>query len=141
MIDSFRDEFNFLSNFYPASIWIDGERYPSVEHAFQAAKASDPASKKLIREARTAAMAKKLGKSVDMVPNWDTERVLVMRRLLQEKFKNPLLRSLLLVTENIPLVEGNTWHDTTWGVCNGVGSNLLGKLLMEIRDECRREEK
>jgi len=86
-------------------------------------------------------MAKKLGKSVDMVPNWDTERVLVMRRLLQEKFKNPLLRSLLLVTENIPLVEGNTWHDTTWGVCNGVGSNLLGKLLMEIRDECRREEK
>ena len=140
VIDSFREEFYFLSNFYPASIWVDGERHPTVEHAFQAAKALQPASKKLIREAKTAAMAKKLAKSVALVPNWDTERVLVMRRLLQEKFKNPLLRSLLLATEDIPLIEGNTWHDYFWGVCNGQGQNVLGKMLMEVRDECRKEE-
>lgn len=42
-------------------------------------------------------------------------------------------RKKLLATENALLVEGNTWNDTYWGVCNGVGKNTLGQLLMKIR--------
>lgn len=139
-IDSFRGDFGFLSNFYEASIWVDGERYPSVEHAYQAAKAGDETTKKMIREAKTPGIAKRLGQACRLAADWDTRKVSVMRTLVREKFKNPLLRSLLLATDNATLVEGNTWNDTTWGVCRGKGQNLLGKILMEIRDECRHEE-
>jgi ribA/ribD-fused uncharacterized protein len=139
-IDSFRGDFGFLSNFYEASIWVDGERYPSVEHAYQAAKAGDLATRKMIREAKTPGIAKKLGYSCQLPPDWDTRKVTVMRRLVTEKFKNPLLRSLLLATEDAVLVEGNTWNDTFWGVCRGKGQNWLGRILSEVRERCRAEE-
>ena len=64
----------------------------------------------------------------------------VVSCLLQEKFKNPLLRSMLLATEDVLLVESNTWGDRTWGVYKGAGENWLGRLLMEVRAECREEE-
>ena len=140
VIDRFRGEFAFLSNFYAASVWVDGERYPTLEHAYHAAKTSDPISKKLIREAATPSLAKRLGQGVQLPADWSTRRLTVMRSLLQEKFKNPLLRSMLLATENILLVEGNTWGDVTWGVYKGKGENWLGRLLMEVRAECREEE-
>lgn len=139
-IDSFRGPFGFLSNFHEASVWIAGERYPSVEHAYQASKTFDPGTKKLIREAKTPGIAKKLGQAVQLPSNWSTRKIDVMRVLLREKFKNPLLRAMLLATEDAQLVENNTWNDTFWGVCRGKGSNWLGRILMEVRDECRREE-
>lgn len=139
-IDLFRFEFGFLSNFHEASIWVDGERFPSVEHAYQASKATEESTRKLIREARTPAIAKKLGYSCKLPADWDTKKIGIMRRLVREKFKNPLLRSMLLATEGANLVEGNTWNDRFWGVCRGSGQNWLGKILMEVRDECRKEE-
>ena len=139
-IDLFRFEFGFLSNFHEASIWVDGVRYPSVEHAYQASKATEESTKKLIREARTPAIAKKLGYSCKLPDDWDVRKIDIMRRLVREKFRNPLLRSMLLATEDAKLVEGNTWNDRFWGVCRGVGQNWLGRILMEVREECRREE-
>lgn len=139
-IDSFRGDFGFLSNFYESSIWVDGQRYPTVEHAYQAAKASDPTTAKMIREAKTPGIAKRLGQSCQLPPDWDSRKVSVMRGLVTEKFKNPLLRSLLLATEDAPLVEGNTWNDKFWGVCRGEGKNQLGQILMEVREFCRMEE-
>jgi ribA/ribD-fused uncharacterized protein len=140
VIDSFRGDFGFLSNFFESSIWLDGVQYRSVEHAYQAAKASDETTKRMIREAKTPGIAKKLGYSCQLPPDWDTKKVEVMRRCISEKFKNPLLRSMLLATEDAELIEGNTWNDTFWGVCRGVGQNWLGRILMEVRVECRREE-
>jgi len=139
-IDSFRGDFGFLSNFYESSIWVDGERYPTVEHAYQAAKATDPTTAKMIREAKTPGIAKRLGYSCQLPVDWDSRKVSVMRALVTEKFKNPLLRSLLLATEDVPLIEGNTWNDRFWGVCKGVGQNHLGQILMEVREFCRIEE-
>jgi len=139
VIDSFRGDFGFLSNFHEASIWIDGDRYPSVEHAYQAAKAVDPVSRKMIREAARPGDAKKLGKCVQLPVDWDTKKVDLMRRFVREKFKNPLLRAMLVATEDATLIEGNTWNDTFWGVCRGRGQNWLGKILMEVREECRRD--
>jgi ribA/ribD-fused uncharacterized protein len=139
VIDSFRFEFGFLSNFYEASIWIDGERYPSVEHAYQAAKASDPVTKKMIREAKKPAIAKKLGYACQLPKDWDSRKVDLMRQFVREKFKNPLLRAMLLATEDVKLIEGNTWNDTFWGVCGGRGQNWLGRILMEVREECRKD--
>ena len=57
-----------------------------------------------------------------------------MTDLCRIKFSDPHLRSLLLATGDAELIEGNWWHDQFWGVCNGVGQNQLGKILMAIRN-------
>lgn len=139
-IDSFRGDFGFLSNFYESSIWYENERYASVEHAYQAAKSSDPETKKMIREAKTPGIAKRLGKSCQLAPDWESRSEKIMRDLIKLKFENPLLRAMLLATEDAELIECNTWNDTRWGVCRGVGQNLLGKILMEERTAIRKEE-
>lgn len=64
---------------------------------------------------------------------------------LRLKFTDPELKSKLLATGDEELVEGNTWHDRTWGrcvcsKCGGQGQNLLGQLLMELREEIKKEE-
>ena len=43
-------------------------------------------------------------------------------------------------TEDMELIEGNSWGDTFWGVCDGVGENNLGKVLMRVRDRLNKEE-
>ena len=132
-IHSFTHENGFLSNFHPAPVTLDDEIYPTVEHAYQAAKTLDRAERIQIRYAPNPAIAKRLGKRVRIRPDWDQVKVDMMRSLLEQKFKNPELRHLLLMTKDAELVEGNWWGDTFWGVCDGKGANMLGKLLMNIR--------
>ena len=143
VIDTFRGDFGFLSNFHEASIWIDGRRYPSVEHAYQAFKFGPWAEGNghdLVLKAKRPGEAKKLGYSAQLPKDWEQTKVALMKRLVKEKFKNPLLRAMLVATENAELVEGNTWNDTFWGVCRGKGQNWLGKILMEVREECKKED-
>ncbi len=68
-------------------------------------------------------------------PNWDNMKVQVMRDVLRIKFSAEPLRSWLIATENDELIEGNDHGDEFWGVCDGVGENYLGNLLMELRSE------
>ena len=56
-----------------------------------------------------------------------------MEMCVFRKFRNPHLKELLLATGTAELIEGNTWNDTYWGVCNGKGKNMLGKTLMDCR--------
>lgn len=66
--------------------------------------------------------------------NWDEMRVDILTGLLLKKFEIPEMSEALRATgENTYLVEGNTWNDTFWGVCDGRGRNLLGLILMNIR--------
>lgn len=61
-----------------------------------------------------------------------------MRNILLCKFsQNEFIRNKLLSTGDVPLIEGNTWGDTFWGVVNGVGLNKMGKALMEVRELLR----
>lgn len=140
VIDSFRGDFGFLSNFHEATIYVDGARYRSVEHAYQAYKTLDPWSRRLIREAPTPGQAKKLGQGVQLRGDWEAVKVDLMRTFVKKKFENPFLRPLLLATGDAELVEGNTWNDTFWGVCRGTGQNWLGKILMEVRETIRQED-
>lgn len=139
MIDSFRGEFAFLSNFHPSVIYVNGLRYATVEHAFHAAKAIDPEHHELIRCAPTPGEAKKLGKMIAIRLDWDEVRVDMMRTLIQKKFENPFLRPLLLATGDAELIEKNHWHDNFWGVYKGEGHNWLGKILMEVRAQIQKE--
>lgn len=138
IIDSFVGEYAFLSNFYPVQIEYGGEIYPSAEHAFQAAKTPDEEQRKKIREALNPGQAKRLGRRVSLRKDWSSVKVSVMRDLLRQKFgAGSDLAQRLLDTGNAKLVEGNTWDDVYWGVCEGRGQNKLGLLLMEIREELR----
>lgn len=136
-IERFIGDYAFLSNMHLCRVQIWGEEYPSSEHAFQAAKTEDPAEQHKIRTAKTPYAAKALGKKVRLRANWNSQRVDFMTDILRAKFANPELRERLLATGTAELVEGNTWNDTFWGVCNGRGSNELGRALMRVRDEVR----
>lgn len=126
----------FLSNFYyPCNIELDGDIYPSTEHAYQAAKTFDIGERMSILEAKTPGEAKRLGKKVTLREDWDKVKLSVMEDLLRQKFTKVALRARLLLTGEAELIEGNTWGDTFWGVCGGVGENHLGKILMKIRNE------
>lgn len=143
-INKFRDEYAFLSNFYYADVELDGVKYPSVENAFQAAKTNDPEVRKAFVNV-TPSEAKKLGRTIKLNKSWYSHRIVVMRDLLKQKFNIPKLKEKLLATYPSFLVEGNDWHDNTWGVCrcNKCASkttryevrNLLGQFLEEIRYE------
>jgi len=140
-IDSFSGEFEFLSNFAPSIVyWPAGGMaseisYRTVEHAYQAAKTLVEGERDKIRNAKTAAAAKKLGRKATLRKDWENIKLTVMLNLLRQKFAIPELRQRLLDTGDAELIEGNWWGDTFWGVCRGKGKNNLGKLLMRIRKE------
>lgn len=139
-ITRFSGDHAFLSNFYPATVtWLGVEFYPTVEHAYQAAKTEDPQGREMIRQATTPGIAKRLGRKVPMRRDWDEIKLNVMLNLVHQKFyDHDDLRRMLLDTGDQMLIEGNTWGDTFWGVYKGFGYNHLGHILMQVRDLVRR---
>lgn len=140
-IDEFDGEYAFLSNFHPVKIRYGLITYPTVEHAYQASKTNDPEIKKMIAKLPKPGQAKRAAKTVPIIYGWRNTRVDVMSRLVRQKFQDPELRQLLLNTEDAYLIEGNTWGDTFWGVCDGKGSNVLGNILMNVRAEINDQNK
>jgi hypothetical protein len=135
MIDRFEGENFFLSNFYPATVTFEGEEYPTTEHAYQAAKTIDNNSRGQIKLCTTPGRAKRMGAKVGLRQDWEVIKESVMLDLLRQKFQNKELSQKLLETGDQDLVEGNNWGDCEWGVCNGIGKNKLGKILMQVRLE------
>jgi len=134
MIGPFKNEYEFLSNFYPSIIFYDGFIYPTVEHAFQASKTMDYDLRLKICLAETPGKAKKIGRIVKLRSYWHEIKIIIMKDLVIKKFDIPELRMKLIETKDEELVEKNWWND---GVCNGVGENNLGKILMEVRNNIR----
>jgi len=136
-IEGFHGEYEFLSNFVPARVFLSGVSYPTVEHAYQAAKSLDVNERIIIEKARGPGQAKKLGRLIDCRPDWEDVKEEIMRELLIQKFGQPHFMELLLATGDAYLEETNWWKDTYWGVCKGKGLNRLGHLLMEIREHLK----
>jgi ribA/ribD-fused uncharacterized protein len=135
MIDSFRDDYAFLSNFYPVVLQDNnGILYPTVEHLFQSAKTFNIDEKKMIAGVDTPTGAKKVGKKVKLRDDWEQIKDSIMFNALIGKFSYQELAIMLLSTGDQELIEGNTWRDYYWGVCNGKGKNVLGSLLMQVRE-------
>ena len=155
-IDSFTGEYRFLSNFYPHIIQYASMTFPYNEHAYQAMKTLDLAQRTLFQiqallpvvldangknvgpKEMTCGQAKRAGQCLMLRPDWEQIKVVIMTDLCKYKFQDPYLRKLLLKTGDAELIEGNWWNDTFWGVCNGVGQNQLGRILMAIRELYRR---
>lgn len=129
-ITSFSGEYRFLSNFYAARC-----EYKTAEHYYQAAKTTNISDYTKIIECETPGQAKRMAKTIQIRSDWDNIKLVVMEQLLIKKFSNYDLACMLLQTGDAVIIEGNTWGDTFWGVCNGVGHNHLGNILMKIRDE------
>lgn len=130
-------EFQFLCNFYPCEISYGALVYPTSEHAFQAAKTVLIEEKVLISMLKTPLEAKRAGRKLTKIrSNWDNIRLKIMEDIVRAKFtQHKDLAAKLKATGNRELIEGNWWKDTFWGVCDGVGENHLGKILMKVRSE------
>lgn len=139
-IDSFRGEYHFLSNFHTSPFTLDGMSCLNVEAGFQAMKTLDPADRRRIAAMADPSEAKRAGRRVRLRPDWEEVKDRVMLDLVTAKFQqNPDLAEKLLATGDAELCEGNTWHDSYWGVdaATGRGRNQLGKTLMQIREALR----
>jgi len=133
-IDRFTGANAWLSNFAPAPVVLDGETYPTVEHAYQAAKFRETAIRDKLRKLPSPGSAKQQARLWPItIPGWDERRLAVMADLLTQKFDQQRYARRLLDTGDARLIEGNHWGDEFWGVCNDRGENHLGRLLMEQR--------
>lgn len=140
MIDSFRGEFAFLSNFYDDA--------NSVEIKYQATKTRNRDNIVSIYKSGTASNAKRIGTQViGLRDNWEAIKVETMWRLVWEKFFfDATLQRWLLATEDEELIEGNYWHDNFWGDCrcekcrSTPGNNMLGRILMDVRQRLQDED-
>jgi len=145
VIDHFRDQFQFLSNFalHPAA--YDGVTYRSSEHAFHAAKTLDPDQRAAIAALGTPGEAKAAGRRVSLRPHWNRRvRFEAMREVLGSKFADPALADRFIATEDALLIEGtDRWRDGLWGrwqrpgFLTATGANELGWLLMRTRTRLR----
>lgn len=133
---SFSGEYSWLSNFAPCEVYYDSVQYSSVENAYVAAKTLNLEDRKLVQPCPPG-YAKRLGKKFQLRKDWNLLKVAIMRNLLIQKFSQAPYKNLLLATASQLLVETNTWGDRFWGVCNKTGENMLGILIMDIRDDLK----
>ena len=141
-IKGFFGDYRYLSNFEPAITYFEGQRYPSSENAYQAAK--------VIPDQRgpftfcSAAQSKKIWKEDSYIKiytpaTWDIIKYEIMSVIVFDKFyRNRSLREKLIETREKYLEETNNWGDIYWGVVRGIGQNNLGKILMKTRQFWRK---
>jgi ribA/ribD-fused uncharacterized protein len=156
----FAGRYAFLCNFYGCRngvLWGDDVTPPRlwyhVEAPYQLAKTLDPVQRlrgiykyELVGSPGTV---KAFGRAIrPLRPDWEQVKLDIMRECVRSKFQRDVgLRRKLLATGDAKLVEGNYHHDVIWGVAladvpakgirKGDGTNWLGQVLMEVRDEFR----
>src|SRR5262249_50711082 len=134
------DDFGQFSNFAPFPIDLDGQRWPTSEHYFQAQKFEDDAYRQKIRKVSSPMQAARLGRDrkQKLRREWESVKVGVMRRAVLAKFtQHEELRTQLLSTGEARIVE-HTENDDYWGDGgDGSGKNMLGRILMEVREQLR----
>ncbi len=138
---STREEpYGCFSNFSRHGFELDGLYWPTSEHYFQAQKFAGTPHLEAVRRAPTPKMAAEIGRdrSRPLRSDWEEVKDDVMRRAVRRKFEvHAGLRVLLLDTGDEPIVE-NAPRDYYWGCgADGSGKNMLGTILMEVRDSLR----
>lgn len=132
----FKGDLHFLSNFYPAPFKWGGIVWPNAEAAYQASKCSNPADRLQFVAMTNPVQAKRMGRLIKCVDDWDSIKSDVMLSVVHAKFLDPSLRLMLVATGNEYLEEGNNHRDNYWGRCppgNPNGHNMLGRILMNQR--------
>ena len=154
--DESKGKYRNFSNMSEHPIDVDGEKFPTVEHYFQAMKAKefkdDEIYNKIVKS-KTPKAAKALGKKVKNFVKevWDDKRDEYMSKAVHAKFsQHPELRNELLETADKVIGEANP-RDMYWGIGTSMesdkskfpskwrGQNRLGKMLMELRKRYKEE--
>ena len=137
---STKDEYGCFSNFSAHPVRLKGKVWPTTEHYFQAQKFAGHPDEEEVRQAASPMIAARMGRSRShpIRPDWETGKDDVMREVVRAKFdQHPELRELLLATGDATIVE-HTTNDSYWGDGgDGSGKNMLGRILMEVREELR----
>jgi ribA/ribD-fused uncharacterized protein len=140
---STREEYGCLSNFSRHRVHLKGKSWPTSEHYFQAQKFAGTAREEEIRRAATPRLAADMGRSRrhPLRKDWESVKNAVMREVVLAKFRqHDDLREMLLGTGDALLVE-HTANDSYWGDGgDGSGRNMLGQILMSVREELRQVE-
>jgi len=136
-----------FSNLFRRPMEFEGRVYSTAEHAYQAGKARKDEVREWILSAPTPSLVAMAAHGLytwDIVPEWSRTKFDRMRKVLSAKFtQHEDLKELLLSTGSARLVEAGRTDNAvnrTWGEVNGKGQNMLGVLLMEVRDEIRAQE-
>jgi len=136
-----------LSNLFRREIEFEGVVYPTAEHAYQAGKARRPEVRDWLMAAPSPALLAMAAHGLyhwDIAPGWSKTKFDRMRAILREKFtQHQDLNELLLSTGDKRLVEMPRTDNPTnrlWGEVNGQGKNMLGNLLMEVREELQMQQ-
>ena len=137
---STEDPFGEFSNFAAYPITLDGQQWPTSEHYFQAQKLVGSEHQEAIRTSSSPMIAARMGRDHKrpLRHDWESVKVDVMRQAIFAKFtQHDALRKLLLSTKDATIVE-HTANDSYWGDGgDGSGKNMLGRILMEVREELR----
>jgi ribA/ribD-fused uncharacterized protein len=133
-----------FSNLYRRPVEFEGEVFATSEHAYQAGKARKPEVRRWLMEAPSPALLAMAAHGLyywDVAPGWSTGKFARMRAVLRAKFSQHAdLGELLMSTGDARLIESATVDNEVnrlWGEVAGVGRNMLGTMLMELRDEMR----
>lgn len=139
----FVGQYSFLGNFYLATTWYEGRLYDYSETAYQAAKVADRNLRRRLFDIHMPPRRSKLlGTNIYYRPDWYEIRYRVMQEVVRSKFtRHPELKRRLLDTRG-QLIEGNGHSDNQWGMVRNSlglweGSNWLGCILMDLREELR----
>ena len=139
---STKDEYGCFSNFSAHKIFLKGKNWKTTEHYFQAQKFVGTSDEEELRLADSPMQVAKMGRDRKrpLRRDWEVVKDDIMREALRAKFtQHEDLRIILLETDDAELVE-HTKNDSYWADGgDGSGLNMLGKLLMELRDELKTE--
>ncbi len=117
-----------------------GKKEQSSEHYFQSQKFKDKKIQEMIRVANSPMLAARMGRNRKrkLRQDWESAKVNVMREAVLAKFtQHDDLKELLLSTRDAKIVE-HTENDGYWGDGgDGRGKNMLGKILMDVREKLR----
>ena len=135
-------DYGFLSNLYKQSLVFENVVFPTAEHAYQYGKFRDEEVKHWAMMAPKPHLLAILAHGLfswDIVKDWSKIKVDRMYEVLEVKFSEPELREKLLATDNAILIEDSK-TDSFWGIGkSGKGKNMLGKLLMKVRKELKKQ--
>jgi N-glycosidase YbiA len=135
---SIREAYGAFSNFAPYPIELDGLRWPTVEHYFQAQKFAGTPHVEAIRRAPSPTIAARMGRARarPLRSDWDLVKDEIMLRAVRAKFAQYADLAALLLSTGDALIVERSRRDSYWGAgADGSGANKLGQILMTVRAE------
>lgn len=134
--------YGVFSNLYRCQVVFEDRTFETAEHAYQAGKPRSEVVRNWLLAAPSPALLAMAAHGLyvwDVAPDWNKHKFDRMRGVLRAKFtQHPDLQKTLISTGNARLVEvgrTNSAVNRLWGEVNGVGKNMLGVMLMELRAE------